>query len=50
MKDIQVWAVGWSQLRRKEVENFAMQQLDSVVRSARWCTVLLKAKIVIRIY
>ena len=34
-------------IRRKEVESFAMQQLDCVERKMHRCTVLLKDKIVI---
>jgi len=33
--------------RRKEVESFALQQLDCVECKMHWCTVLLKDKIVI---
>jgi len=42
-----LWAVTEPEIRRKQVESFALQQLDYVERKMHWCTVLLKDKIVI---
>jgi len=44
---VKVWTVTGPQLRRNEVEIFALQQLDYVECKMHWCTAFLKDKIVI---
>jgi len=44
---VELWTIMGPWLRRKEVESFALLQLDCVERKMHQCTVLLKDKIVI---
>jgi len=44
---VKFWTVIGSWLRRKEIESFALQQLDCVECKMHQCTVLLKDKMVI---
>jgi len=44
---VKLWTVVGPQLRRKEVQSFALQQSDCVECKMHRCTVLLKDKIVI---
>jgi len=44
---VKLWTVMGPSLRRKEVESFALQQLDRVECKMHRCTVLLKHNIVI---